>query len=274
MNIGIIGLGLIGASLAGAFNSKTSHAVFGYDLDEKTIKKALKLGFIDKVLDNDLLTECDIVVLALYPKDVVKFVLKNRDSFKRGAIVVDCAGVKRSVCEEIWANTKDNNFTFVGGHPMAGRQFSGIDYASPTLFNKASMILVPEENKECPKVLVELFEKIGCYITITTKEEHDAMIAYTSQLAHVVSNAYIKSPASKKHKGFSAGSYMDLTRVAYLNPDMWTELFLENADNLTKEIDFLIDNLVKINKAIKEGDADTIRQLLKEGADIKKRVDM
>ena len=128
MNIGIVGLGLIGGSLAGAFKSKTDHAVWGYDLDERTIKKALELGYIDKVLEQDLISECDIVVLALYPKNVVKFVLENKDLFKRGAIVVDCAGVKRSVCEEIWRNTKDSNFTYVGGHHMAGRQLSGIDY--------------------------------------------------------------------------------------------------------------------------------------------------
>lgn len=274
MNIGIIGLGLIGASLAGAFKSKTDNTVYGYDLNEETNIKALELGYIDKVLDMEILPECDIVILALYPKDTIRFVLENKNRIKNGAVVADCAGVKRTVCEEIWKNTKECGFTFVGGHPMAGKQFSGINHASPTLFNKASMILVPEENTECPKVLIDLFEQIGCYTTITTKEEHDAMIAYTSQLAHVVSNAYVKSPASEKHRGFSAGSYKDLTRVAYLNADMWTELFLENADNLTNEIDILIDNLGKINNAIKERDSETVRKLLQDGADIKKRVDM
>lgn len=274
MNIGIIGLGLIGASLAGAFKHNTSYTIYGYDLDQDTVNKAIKLGYIDKTLNDDNLAECDILILAVYPKATINYVLEKKDLFKDGTVVVDCAGVKRSVCKEIWENTKEYNFTFVGGHPMAGKQFSGIKHASPTLFNKASMIFVPEENTECPEILIQLFEQIGCHINISTAEQHDEMIAFTSQLAHVVSNAYVKSPTAMKHHGFSAGSYKDLTRVAFLNADMWTELFLENADNLSNEIDILIDNLKEYNKVIKEKNSEKLKELLKEGSVIKKRVDM
>ena len=273
---GFIGLGLIGGSIAKSIKRvfQNNATIIAYDINQDTLSSAKEEGVIDIISPqiDKTFTACDFLFLCAPVSFNDQNLLFIRDYLSADCILTDVGSVKTNIHEQIHQLQLEH--CFIGGHPMAGRQFSGIDYASPTLFNKASMILVPEENTECPKVLAELFEQIGCYITITTKEEHDAMIAYTSQLAHVVSNAYVKSPASEKHKGFSAGSYMDLTRVAYLNPDMWTELFLENADNLTNEIDFLIDNLVKINKAIKERDADTIRQLLKEGADIKKRVDM
>ena len=158
---------------------------------------------------------------------------------------------------------------------MAGLEHSGFTYAKRSLFNNASMIFTPTKGPiESMETLKKLFTSIGfTNIEISTPQDHDRKIAFTSQLAHVVSNAYIKSPAALEHAGFSAGSYRDLTRVAKLNEDMWTELFLENADNLVREIDILINNLKEYRDAIKTGDSDTLRALLRDGREKKALID-
>ena len=159
---------------------------------------------------------------------------------------------------------------------MAGTQFSGFKYAKETLFKGAPMVIVPPvyDNIELLEKVKELLEPAGFRkITVTTAEKHDEMIAFTSQLAHVVSNAYIKSPTALAHKGFSAGSYRDMTRVAWLNPVMWAELFLDNKDYLVREIDTLIDSLSSYKKAIENDDRETLIKLLDEGKKRKEEVD-
>lgn len=275
MEIGIIGLGLIGGSLAKAISQNTDHTVYGTDLSQQVVKKAVLVDAIEQPLTDRLLPHCQIIIVALYPRDTIDYVKSNAHLFKEGAIVVDCCGVKRLVCNELIPFAEENGFLFVGGHPMAGREHSGFTYAQKSLFNNASMIFTPTKGPiESMEKLKDLFTSIGfTNIEIATPADHDKKIAFTSQLAHVVSSAYIKSPTAREHMGFSAGSYKDLTRVAKLNEDMWTELFLDNPDNLTAEIDTLIGNLKDYSDAIKAKDADTLKRLLREGREKKALID-
>lgn len=275
MEIGIAGLGLIGGSLAKAISQNTDHTVYGYDISAQVLKKAILVNAIEQPLTEALLSQCDIVIVALYPQDTIDYVASHAALFKKGAVVVDCSGVKRIVCNKLIPIAEKNGFLFVGGHPMAGLEHSGFTYAKKTLFNNASMIFTTTKGPiESISRLKSLFTSIGfTNIEISTPEEHDRRIAFTSQLAHVVSNAYIKSPTALEHSGFSAGSYKDLTRVAKLNEDMWTELFLENPDNLVREIDTLIQNLTVYRDAIASNDADTLRRLLRDGREKKALID-
>ena len=275
MEIGIVGLGLIGGSLAKAISQNTDHTVYGTDLSEQVVRKAVLVDAIEQPLTDELLPQCDIVIVALYPQATIDYVKEHAHLFRKESIVVDCGGIKKLVCDTLIPLAEDHGFLFVGGHPMAGLEHSGFTYAKKSLFNNASMIFTPTKGPiESMEKLKELFTSIGfTNIEISTAEEHDRKIAFTSQLAHVVSNAYIKSPTALEHSGFSAGSYKDLTRVAKLNDVMWTELFLENADNLVAEIDTLIGNLQQYSTAIRERDAETLCALLKDGREKKALID-
>ncbi|MBQ6937577.1 MAG: prephenate dehydrogenase [Clostridia bacterium] len=275
MKIAVAGLGLIGGSLAKAFGELPDTQVFGYDIDNTTIMRAKLVDAIDGVMDEENIKECDYIFVALYPKATKEFLEKFAPYIRKNTVVVDCAGTKRSVCECGFKIAKENGFCFIGGHPMAGTQFSGFKYSRASLFDKASMILVPDKNEklEILQEVKELLVKAGFKsVTITSAAEHDRIIAYTSQLAHVVSNAYVKSPNARVHKGFSAGSYRDLTRVARLNSAMWAELFLDNSENIAFEIDTIIEELSKYSKAIKENDRETLTKLLDEGTIIKESI--
>lgn len=276
MLIGVVGLGLIGGSLAKAIKYNTENTVLGYDIDLNVLLKAKLLGAVDGELTEDKIPECDMIITGLYPQSTKDFISANAAKFKKGAIVVDTCGVKGYVCEDMWKTAKENGFVFIGAHPMAGLHYSGFEHSQVTLFNNASMVLVPSKDvniNDLEKVK-KLFLSIGFTdIQLTTPEKHDKLIAFTSQLAHVVSNAYVKSPTAKEHKGFSAGSYKDLTRVAKLNETMWTELFLENDEYLIKEIDGIIENLQQYSAALKARDEKTLRQLLKDGRECKERID-
>lgn len=276
MKIGMIGLGLIGGSLAKALHKNTDHTVLGYDRDPGVILKAKAIGAITEELNTEQIGECDLVIVALYPEATVEFVTEHQERFKKGAIVLDCCGVKRVVCEPLFPIAQKQGFTFIGGHPMAGKQFSGFLYATESLFENASMILVPDKDIriEALYTVRDLFRSLGfTQVKITTPENHDSLIAYTSQLAHVVSNAYVKSPSAVEHAGFSAGSYKDLTRVAWLNETMWTELFFENADFLRGEIDHIIHELQQYSAALGSGDREAMRELLLAGKLRKERID-
>jgi len=276
MKVGIIGLGLIGGSLAKTIKTKTDAQVVGYDISPTTLNKALMLEAVDQPMDEQNIKECDMVLVALYPDATVEFIKKYANSFKKDAVIVDCCGVKGSVCEPLHDFCYRKKLWFIGGHPMAGREFSGFDYAKNDLFRNASMILTPytyiplEIVEQTKKYFLELGFK---QVVITTPAKHDQMIAYTSQLAHVVSNAYVKSPGAQCHHGFSAGSYLDLTRVARLNEVMWTELFLHNGEKLCVELDALIEHLKEYRKAIAENDAETLQRLLREGRELKEATD-
>lgn len=274
MTVGIIGLGLIGGSMAKAFKTHTDFTIYGYDINESSVKAAIKQNVIDGFLTDALLCNCELVIVALYPDAVIEYIKRNKNGFKDGAIVIDCCGVKEHVCTPLFALAENSNFCFYGGHPMAGTQFSGFENSRGNMFDGASMVIVPPPcaDTKVTEFLKQIFTDIGfgC-VTLSDAKTHDKIIAYTSQLAHVVSSAYVKSPNALIHGGFSAGSFKDLTRVAALNEDMWTELFLENAKYLSWEIDRIADELKKYSHAIKNGDADTLHKLLEEGTMLKKK---
>lgn len=276
MKIGIVGLGLIGGSMAKAIRTRTEHDVYGYDIVESVQLKARLFDAIDGELTSETIDDMDIVLIALYPSAAIEYVEKNAARFKPSAIVMDLCGVKEVVCEPLRKIAAAHGFTYIGTHPMAGREFSGFTYSTDSLFDGASMILVPFSGTaiETVQSVKQLFIQIGfTYIQISTPEEHDRMIAFTSQLAHVVSSAYIKSPTALNHIGFSAGSYKDMTRVAKLNEVMWTELFMDNPRYLTDEIDTLINNLRQYRDAIASGDRERVFALLKEGRERKAVID-
>ena len=271
--IGIIGMGLIGGSMARAY-AAAGHRVYMRDLSPAVCAEAMACGVAHGALDPYLESggHLDCLIIALYPGATVTTLAELAPRLDKDTLVMDTCGIKRSVCAACRAIAEAHGFTFLGGHPMAGSHFSGFSAGRATLFRDASMILVPpagmdsaaaEEAIARAKVLIA---PLGFgTVTVCTAEHHDAMIAYTSQLAHVVSNAYVKSPTAQAHKGYSAGSYKDLTRVAYLNAPMWTELFMENRDNLLRELDNIINALGQYRDAMADGDTDRLCTLLEEG---------
>ena len=276
MNIGIVGLGLIGGSLAKSAKKNTDFRVYGANRSRSVVDYALLSGIIDEELNEKTVKDCDIIFVSLYPDATIRYIEDNARLFKKDAIIIDCAGVKRAVCEKGFQLAGEYGFTLIGGHPMAGTQYSGIKNAKDTMFRAATFVLVPKQDEEVAILSKarDAIISIGfARITIMNAEKHDRLIAFTSQLAHVVSNAYVKSPSANEHNGISAGSYKDLTRVAYLNENMWTELFMDNGDNLVRELDGIINELSKYRDAIKANDPDTLRQLLKEGCEAKERID-
>lgn len=276
MIIGIVGLGLIGGSLALNIRRNTSHTVWGYDIDTATMLRAKALEALHDELTPERIPQCDVVLIALYPNLCVQYIKDHAEDFKPGALIVDCAGVKRHVCRQIDPVAAERSWNFIGGHPMAGREFSGFSYARADLFKNASMILTPSSdiNVQTRDKAKRFFLDIGFrQVQFCTPETHDQMIAYTSQLAHIVSGAYVKNPLSARHKGFSAGSFLDMTRVARLNEDMWTELFLENQDLLLPALDDIIDRLSDYRAALASTDAETLKPILREGRLCKEALD-
>ena len=272
---GVIGLGLMGGSLCKALD-RAGYRVLGTDADEKVQAYALLTQTISEPLTDENVQACDFLFLATYPQAAVRELEKRASAIRQDAIVCDLCGVKRVVCAPCFRLAEQHGFTFIGGHPMTGKQFSGIKYATGDLYMGSTMLLVPREGEDLFRIsrLSELLHRVGCQtVMITTAEKHDQMIAFTSQLAHVVSNAYIKSPTAREHRHFSAGSYRDLTRVAKLNETMWTELFLENADFLGDELDSIIRSLCAYRDALRAGDGTELKRLLKEGRERKEEID-
>lgn len=274
MKIAIAGLGLIGGSFAKAIRHRTDHFVMGYDHSAETLELALAEGAIQQVAEDDF-SAADLILVALYPGHVVEFIQRYLPTFKKGAVVVDLCGVKRSIYDQLAPLLAEHGMVYIGGHPMAGRECSGFQNASPTLFEGASMILTPPPATPSA-VLAEVegfFASLGfAHMEVTTPQRHDEMIAYTSQLAHVVSSAYIRSPVSRDYRGFSAGSFKDLTRVAKLNEGMWSELFLHNGDYLSEQIQVMIDNLEIFRDSIRSGDQQTLLDMLREGRELKEKL--
>ncbi len=274
MKIGIVGLGLIGGSMAKAVKEKTAHTVYGYDKNEETMFLASMTGAIDGRLDEAALSGCDLILIAIRPDLAVEWVKEHADGIPKHAIVTDLCGVKRMVVREIAPIAKEHGFKYIGGHPMAGKEVAGFKNAASHLYDGASMILTPDETTDLPllETLRDLFYELGfAKLTFSTPEEHDRIIAYTSQLAHVTSSAYVKSPESQEQFGFSAGSFKDMTRVARLDEVMWTELMMDNADYLTPQIDLLIEHLQAYQEALHSRDREKLCALLKEGREMKEK---
>ena len=272
MTVGIVGLGLIGGSFARATKEYTDSRVLACDINESSFLAAKMVNAVDGELNDETISECDIVIISVYPQAAVEYFKAHERLFKSGSIVVDCGGTKKFVCDSIGPND-GRDFTFIGGHPMAGTQQWGFEHSRASLFKGGSMILVPFDGTD-----ISVLERAKRYFTslgftdvvFTTAQEHDARIAFTSQLPHVISNAYVKSPRAVEHRGFSAGSYRDLSRVSKLNVPLWTELFMENREALVSEIDLLTENLQKYSDAIKRGDHEALAALLEDGTESKK----
>lgn len=271
----VVGLGLIGGSFARAL-AKGGREVYAYDPNQEICDLA-SIDTTAGILTEEIIPTCELIVLACYPEACTEWLREHASQVNKNALVIDTGGVKRAICEPCFEIAAENGITFLGCHPMAGTQFSGYAHSRANMFEGAPMVVCPPETLtgvDCLEVvdrLQQLLEPCGFgRYTVTTPELHDEVIAYTSQLAHVVSNAYVKSPTLQKRKGFSAGSYKDLTRVAQLNPDMWCELFLADADCLSSEIGIIIAELQKYKDALDESDAKTLRQLLADGDAIKR----
>jgi prephenate dehydrogenase len=275
--VGIVGLGLIGGSMAKAFARwEGKHRVLGADSDRSILDFAKLAQAVDGELTPEALPLCDLILLAVYPNTVIEWLRANAARIAGHTLVVDCAGTKTAVCAAAFPLAEQYGFTFVGGHPMAGTQYSGFKHSREELFDRQTMVTAPPRFDD-----IRLFERVKIlleplgfgHISVTTAEEHDRVVAFTSQLCHVVSNAYIKSPTAERHEGFSAGSYQDLTRVAALNPAMWSELFVENRAPLLEELDGFIASLAKYRDALEEADAKGLFLLLEEGRRRKRAVD-
>ena len=275
MTVGILGLGLIGGSLARAY-ALAGHTVYAKNRDENTLSFAMLSGAVHGKLDEKTIPTCSLILLAIYPGGCAQWLEENGKYISKDTLVLDCCGIKKEVCARCFPVAEQYGFTFVGGHPMAGSQFSGFKYSRANLYHGAPMVLVPPRYDD-----IELLQRVkdalapcgfGMY-SVTSAEDHDKMIAFTSQMPHVLSNAFIKSPTARNHKGFSAGSYKDLTRVAWLNAPMWSELFLENRENLLFELNTYLDNLTAYRDALENRDEITLTALLEEGKKAKEEVD-
>ena len=276
MTVGIIGLGLIGASLAATIHENTHDTVLGRDINENTMRAALGQGTVDGALTDQNTHVCDLILIALYPRAAVQVLGEIAPHIRRGTIVMDCCGIKRPICAEGKKLSAQYGFTFVGGHPMAGTHNSGYKYAKATLFKGAPMVLVPPvfDDMQLLERVKEALSPCGFgSFSVCSAKEHDRLITFTSQMPHVLSNAYIKSPTAGSHKGFSAGSYKDLTRVAWLNSKMWAELCMENRENMLFELNTYIENLNAYKKALQSQDIAALTALLEEGRKRKEEVD-
>ena len=268
MNIGVIGLGLIGGSLAKAVKQYTGHTVLGADIDAATRAAALRDRAVDDILLPENYAQCQVLLAALYPAQTIHLLSADAARIAPGTLVVDCCGVKQPVCAALEPLARRYGFTFIGGHPMAGVERSGYAAAAAELFAGASMILTPPAGAPPAALSLaeELFLQIGFRrVQYADAAEHDRMIAYTSQLAHVVSSAYVQSEAAARHLGFSAGSFQDMTRVALLAEGMWSELFLANRDCLLAELDGLTQRLGRFREALQRADKDALYALLRQG---------
>lgn len=277
MDIGFIGIGLIGGSLLKAVKKYTNHTLHFFDTNQDTLKKAEESGLGNRLNDIKDVNKCDIVFISLHPQKTIDFIKNNAKHFKKGSIVCDVCGVKEQIANEVEDILLKENVNYVGTHPMAGREYSGFDYSTETIFENAYFIITKGKNtsQNCIDIINNLAESLKFKrCVISTNEEHDRIIAFTSQLAHIVSSAYIKSPSALMQRGFSAGSFLDMTRVAYLNEDMWTELFMMNKDNLVYEIDTIINHLSEYKTALENGDNKNLHTLLKNGKELKEAVNL
>ena len=276
MRVGIIGLGLIGGSMAKAYKRDPRWEVYGANRSRSIVDFAILAQAIDGELTDEILPTLDLLFRASFPQGVIDQLRRIAPMLSRDCVVIDLSGIKEKVCDACFPIAREYGFTFVGGHPMAGTHNSGFKYSRADMFDGAPMVIVPPTFDD-----IELLDRVKALlqparfgrISAITAQEHDKRIAFTSQLAHIVSNAYIKSPTARSHDGFSAGSYRDLTRVAWLNPDMWAELFLENREALLFELDTLTASLKKYRDALADNDFDALRALLDEGRRIKEEVD-
>lgn len=273
MQIDVVGLGVIGGSIAKALKENTAHTVIGFDRDENTLLDALSLGAIHRAGSTSALENADVVYVCLYPEDTVSFIEENAAHFRPGCIVTDVCGIKGEICGHLSAVAAQHGFQYIGGHPMAGKERSGFEASEAGLFQNASYIFV--DSGAAPEALSTLTALAGemgfSTIKRCTPQKHDRMIAYTSQVPHVLACAYVMSPRCAEHNGFSAGSYRDVSRVARINASLWTDLFLSNRTELTDELSELLSNIESIRDAIRDGDREALHALLLNASEKKEK---
>ncbi len=267
MKILVAGLGLIGGSICKAIHTYTDHAVYGWNRTKTVAEKAFAEHVIDGIAGEDC-SAYDMMIVSLYPDLTKKWVRKYIDTMQKNAIVLDVTGVKGNLPEEMTALCREYGVHYLSTHPMAGKERAGFDVSDENLFQGANFIMTPLE--ETPKAIIAQVQNFAHQIgfrkfVITTPEMHDKMIAYTSQLAHVVSSSYVQSPEIQFESGFSGGSFQDMTRIATMNEDMWTELFMENREGLLYELNILIQHLQEYQKALTENDRDAVYALIRDG---------
>ena len=273
--VGILGLGLIGGSFAKAYHA-AGWAVLAADRDAAILSFAQMSGAVDGTLGAENAAQCDLILACICPEAAIAELTGLAPHIGEKPVVIDCCGTKRVVCEALFPVAEQYGFTYLGGHPMADSHHSGFKYARENLYHNAPMVLVPPSFDDIALLqrVKELLAPAGFgHISVTTAQAHDEMIAFTSQMPHLISNAYIKSPTAAEHKGFSAGSYKDMTRVAWLNAPMWAELFLENRDCLLRELGWLMESLREYRAALEKNDLPELTRLLEEGKKRKEEVD-
>lgn len=273
--VGILGLGLIGGSFAKAYHA-AGWTVLAADRDAAILSFAQMSGAVDRTLGAENAAQCDLILACICPEAAIAELTGLAPHIGEKPVVIDCCGTKRVVCEALFPVAEQYGFTYLGGHPMAGSHHSGFKYARENLYHNAPMVLVPPSFDDIALLqrVKELLAPAGFgHISVTTAQAHDEMIAFTSQMPHLISNAYIKSPTAAEHKGFSAGSYKDMTRVAWLNAPMWAELFLENRDCLLRELGWLMESLREYRAALEKNDLSELTRLLEEGKKRKEEVD-
>lgn len=271
MNILVSGMGLIGGSFCKALKKYTNHTVIGYDINSDIEKLAVSENSIDRIFNGDY-SGIDIIIVCMYPEITEQYFYSTVPRMGKNTLITDVCGIKGEMSERLHKLTRQYGISYIPIHPMAGKEVGGYSNSSADLYIRANMVITPFRDSDGNKVgmLSRLSENIGFKkIVVTTPQEHDSMIAYTSQLAHIVSSAYVKSPSLEKECGFSGGSFQDMTRIATMNEDMWTSLFMQNRKNLENELSILIQNLEKYRKALSENDSRTMKKLIREGSDLK-----
>lgn len=275
MNIAIVGLGLIGGSIARRIRGFSDGRIFGINRSAQSLQLAMQDGVIDESFTEGgaFLEEVGLIILCLYPEANIEFIRKNAKYLKKGTVITDVSGVKGYMANQIKSLLPDG-VAFVGGHPMAGREVGGYQSSTDTLFNGASFIITPTDSSSPSSVelIRSLAEYIGCaHVVTTTPEEHDEIIAYTSQLMHVMAVALCLNPMIERSTFFSAGSLRDCTRVAVINETMWSELFLENKNALSNRITEMQDNLELIKMALKNNDREKLMEIMKTATEKKRQ---
>ena len=270
----IVGLGLIGGSVAKALKLNTEHTVLGMDLCEEALLDACSCGAIDGKAGPEDLRTADLVYLCVYPESALEFAKQHGPELKENCILTDACGIKGEICSGMEKLRGTGRYVFVAGHPMAGKELSGFSASDAGIFLGASYLIAPCGAPEwAVGEVASLAEKMGFgQVVMTTPERHDRVIAFTSQLPHVLACSYVMSPRCRGHKGFSAGSYRDVSRVANINDALWSRLFLDNREELLLELEELVKNIGAFQNAIAEEDEEQLKELLRTAAKIKREV--
>jgi prephenate dehydrogenase len=276
MQIGIIGLGLMGGSFAKSLKS-FGHTIYGYDTNIDTLRYALDHGIIDSgsTFPSDVLPHSHIVIICLYPTDTVTFIKQNMEYFANHTIITDISGIKQIIYDQIVGHLRPD-VDFILGHPIAGREKRGIEYSDPTIFKGANYVICPT-NKNKPshiKILEDLIYEMGfSNIVHTTPQTHDSLIAFTSQLTHLIALAIVNAnPKDTEISKFIGDSYRDLTRIAMINETLWSELFIQNKDELLKQLDRFITEVNHFKHALQTNDQTELIDLMQQASNIRKKL--